>query len=170
VKNTSYNPDRIPAKLFTGIVCLCLFIVHLVVVFQPTGTLPLLYKNIVLGLFGKVGFWFWLFCLPYLFWVLVIMRGGKPLMRAVSAVCFVLICGMTLQLLVPETKYGGFFLAIAELYKGGNLGSTAGLICGGLAGMGHRNFLIRFGKDHSTVVGFNCFSNSWNTDSSKGNS
>ena len=132
VKNTVYDTDRIPAKLLLGVICLCLFIVHLVVVFQPSGTLPVLYKNIVLGLFGEVGFWFWLFCLPYLFWVLTILRGGKPTMRSLSAVAFVLVCATSLQLLVPETKYGGFFTGIAELYKGGIEGTTAGVICGGL--------------------------------------
>ena len=132
VKNIVYDTDRIPAKLVLGVLCLCLFIVHLVVIFQPTGTVPVLYKKIVLGLFGKVGFVFWLFCLPYLFWVLTILRGGKPTMRALSAVGFVLVCATSLQLLVPETKYAGFFNGIGELFKGGIEGSTAGVICGGL--------------------------------------
>ena len=132
VKNTTYDPDKIPAKLFLGVLCLCLFIIHLVVVFQPSGTLPLFYKSVVLGLFGKVGFWFWLLCLPYLFWVLTILRNGKPTMRSLSAVGFVLVCATSLQLLVPETKYAGFFPAIAELYKGGTDGTTAGVICGGI--------------------------------------
>ena len=140
VKNMTHDPDRIPAKLFAGLVCLCLFIVHLVVIFQPTGTLPMLYKSLMLGLFGKVGFWFWLFCLPYLFWVLVIMRNGKPLMRSSSAIAFVLICGMSLQMLVPETKYSGFFTGIVELFKGGINGTTAGFICGGLGLMFRRIF------------------------------
>ena len=134
VKNTSYDPDKIPAKLFMGFVCLALFIVHLVVTFQPAGGIPLIYRSLVLGLFGKVGYWFWLFCLPYLFWVLVIMRGGKPAMRSFSAIGFVLMCGMSLQLLVPETKYSNFFVGIAELWKGGISGTTAGVICG-LLGM-----------------------------------
>ena len=148
VKNTSYNPDRIPAKLCMGIVCLCLFIVHVVVIFQPSGGLPKFYKSIMLGLFGKVGFWFWLFCLPYLFWVLIILRGGKPAMRSFSAIGFVLVCGMSLQLLVPETKYGGLFTAIGELYQGGIAGTTAGVICGAL-GMLFRSI---FGNIISFIV------------------
>jgi len=132
VQNTSFNPDRIPARLFLGIICLCLFLVHVVVIFQPSGALPLLYKSVVMGLFGEVGFYILLFVLPYLFWVLNLMRNGKAMMRSLSIIAFTLICGASLQLLVPETVYGSFFTAISELYKGGNDGTTAGVICGGL--------------------------------------
>ena len=132
VKNTSFDPDRIPARLFLGIICLCCFFVHLVVIFQPNGALPLAYKNVVMGLFGEVGFYIWLFALPYLFWVLNLMRNGKASMRAFSAIGVVLVCGACMQLLVPETVYGNFLTAVTELYKGGNAGTTAGVICGGL--------------------------------------
>ena len=132
VKNTTYDSGKIPVRILVGLSCLCLFIVHLVVVFQPAGALPTAYKNLVLGLFGKVGFWVWLFALPYLFWVLCIMRNGKPVMRSVSTVCFVLCCATSMQLLIPEIKYADLFTGIAELYKGGVAGTAAGVICGAI--------------------------------------
>ena len=132
VQNTAFNPDRIPARLFLGIICLCLFFVHVVVMFRPSGMLPLLYRIIVMGLFGEVGFYILLFVLPYLFWVLNLMKNGKALMRSLSIIAFTLICGASLQLLVPETVYGSFFTAIGELFQGGNAGTSAGVICGGL--------------------------------------
>ena len=132
VKNTTYDSGKIPVRIIIGLVCLCLFIVQLVVVFQPSGTLPMAYQNLILGLFGKVGFWFWLFALPYLFWVLCIQRNANRTMRAVATVCFVLSCATSLQLLVPEIKYADLFTGIAELYRGGVAGTTAGVICGGI--------------------------------------
>ena len=148
VKNTTYDSGKIPVRIILGIVCLCLFIVQLVVVFRPSGTLPMAYQNLILGLFGKVGFWFWLFALPYLFWVLCIQHSGNRIMRAVSTVCFVLCCSTSLQLLVPEVKYGDLFTGIAELYLGGVAGTTAGVICGSIG------MLIRglFGEIISFIV------------------
>ncbi len=148
VKNNTYDSGKIPVRIILGIVCLCLFIVQLVVVFRPSGTLPMAYQNLILGLFGKVGFWFWLFALPYLFWVLCIQHNGNRIMRAVSTVCFVLCCSTSLQLLVPEVKYGDLFTGIAELYLGGMAGTTAGVICGSIG------MLIRglFGEIISFIV------------------
>ena len=140
VKNTTFNPDRIPARLFLGIICLGMFLVHVVVMFRPSGALPLLYKSIMMGLFGEVGFYILLFVLPYLFWVLNLMKNGKATMRALSIIAFTLVCGASLQLLMPETLYGSFFNAITELYKGGNNGTTAGVICGGLGILFHKVF------------------------------
>ena len=132
VKNTTYDPGRIPARILVGTACLALFIIQLVVVFQPSGALPLAYRSLVLGLFGKVGFWFWLLALPYLFWVLCIQKNGKSMMRAISTVIFVLTCATSLQLLTPEIKYGSLFTGIKELYLGGVAGTTAGVICGSM--------------------------------------
>ncbi len=132
VTNTTYESSPIPVRLFMGIICLCMFFVHLVVIFKPEGTIPLLYRDLILGLFGEVGFWIMTFLLPYLFWILNVMRRCNAAMRSFSAIGFMLICGMSLQMMVPETVYGGFFPAIYELFLGGINGSTGGVICGGL--------------------------------------
>ena len=87
VKNTLYSSKPIPARLLLGIICLCLFFIHVVVIFQPQGTLPLAYRSLMLGLFGEVGFWILLFLLPYLFWVLTLMklpaRRGAALVKKI---------------------------------------------------------------------------------------
>ena len=142
VQNNTIGTDRIPGRIFMGLLCLAMFLIHLVVIFQPSGTVPLAYKNLMLGLFGQVGFWFWLFLLPFLFWVFILMKRGNRFMRGFNALMFVLTCGMALQLTLPETTYSSFFTGIAELYKGGITGSTAGVICGGLGIV----FIRLFGK------------------------
>ena len=132
VSNTTYATHTIPARLLLGLACLALFCTHLVVVFQPQGTLPLAYRSVILGLFGEVGFWVLLFLLPYLFWVLIIQKRGNAPMRSISAICFFLVCGTSYQLAFPETTYGGIFQGIQQLFLGGMEGTTAGVICGAL--------------------------------------
>ena len=132
VVNTTYASKPIPARLCMGILCLILFIIHLVVIFQPQGSVPLAYRCVILGLFGEVGFWILLFLLPYLFWVLNIMKRGNAMMRSFSAIGFMLVCGTSLQLMLPESMYGNFFSAISQLFLGGVHGTSAGVICGGL--------------------------------------
>ena len=132
IKNTNYSPDKIPAKLTLGILCLCLSIVHIVVAFRPSGAVPLFYRNLIMGLYGKVGFYLSLFLLPYLFWALVILRNGKPGMRCLSAIGVVGIFSSMMQFFTPDTDYSGFFVAIKDLYLGGISGSSSGVICGGI--------------------------------------
>ena len=132
VSNTAYPASSLPVRLTLGLVCLALFCIHLVVVFQPQGTLPLVYKSVILGLFGQVGFWILLFLLPYLVWSLILQRRGNVTMRSVSAIGFMLVCATSYHLFFPESTYEGFFKGIQQLFLGGIEGSTAGVICGAL--------------------------------------
>ena len=132
VSNSTCPASSLPVRLILGIVCLAMFCIHLVVVFQPQGTLPLAYKSVILGLFGQVGFWVLLFLLPYLVWSLIIQRRGNVTMRSVSAIGFMLVCATSYHLFFPESTYEGFFQGIQQLFLGGIEGSTAGVICGAL--------------------------------------
>ena len=132
ITNTTYTNKKVPVRLVLGIVCLCLFVMQVVVIFQPQGTLPLAYRSMMLGLFGEVGYWILLFLLPYLFWVLTLMKHGNAPMRGFSAVGFLLVCGTVLHLMLPETTYEGFFSGIGQLYLGGIDGTSAGVICGSI--------------------------------------
>ena len=132
IKNTNYDSDKIPAKLTLGILCLCLSIVHIVVAFRPSGAVPIFYRNLIMGLYGKVGFYLSLFLLPYLFWALVILRNGKPGMRCLSAIGVVGIFSTMMQFFTPDADYSGFLVAVKDLYLGGTTGASSGVICGGI--------------------------------------
>ena len=132
IKNTNYDSDKIPAKLVLGMLCLFLSIVHIVVAFRPSGAVPLFYRNLIMGLYGRVGFYLSLFLLPYMFWALVILRKGKPGMRCLSAIGVVGIFSIMMQFFTPETDYTGFLVAVKDLYQGGITGSSSGVICGGI--------------------------------------
>ena len=135
VKNTTYNSSPIPAQIILGFICLGLFVLQLVGIFQREGTLLLIYRNVIMGLFGEVGFYFLLLALPYLFWVLVFMRKADVWMRCLSTLGVVLLGGISLQLMLPERTYEGFFSAIGQLYSGGAEGTSAGLVCGALGNL-----------------------------------
>ena len=131
-ENTSLSGDRIPAQFLLGCLCLLLFLFQVAVLVQPEGGLPLAYRGLIQGLFGRVGYYLLFAALPYLFWVLSLKKRCNIFMRSVSTIAFVLVCGMSMQLLVPERTYANIWTAISELYVGGIEGTSAGLICGAL--------------------------------------
>ena len=135
VKNNTYNSSPIPPRIILGFVCLGFFLLQLVGIFRPEGALLLVYRNVILGLFGEVGFYFLLMALPYLFWVLLFMRKSHIRMRCLSTLGFVLVGGTSLQLLLPKRGYENFFSAIGQLYTGGVDGTSAGLLCGALGNL-----------------------------------
>ena len=135
VKNTTYQSSPIPPRIILGFVCLGLFALQAVGIFQREGALLLFYRNLVMGLVGEVGFYFLLLALPYMFWVLTVMKRADASMRCWSTLCVVLLSGTSLQLMLPERGYEGFFSAIGQLYTGGIAGTSAGLICGALGNL-----------------------------------
>ncbi len=135
VTNTTYNSSPIPTRIILGFGCLGLFLLQAVGIFQREGALLLFYRNVIMGLFGEVGFYFLLMALPYLFWVLTFQKNANQPMRCLSTLGVVLLGGTSLQLMLPERSYEGFFSAIGQLYTGGIDGTSAGLICGALGNL-----------------------------------
>jgi len=131
-ENTSLSGSGIPAGFLLGCLCLLLFVLQVAVLVKPEGGLPLAYRGILQGLFGRVGYFLLFAALPYLFWTLCVKKRCNVRMRCLSTIFFVLTCGMTMQLLMPERTYSDLWTAIQELYQGGMDGTSAGLICGAL--------------------------------------
>ena len=123
---------QIPVRLITAVVCLALFIVFLVMALCPQGSLVLWTLSVVQGLIGKVAFYVSIPALLYLF-VIHGFSGKKPvLMRTVCLLCFVGVCGMVSQCFM-KTELPTGWPVVSALYAGGAEGSTAGLLCGGIA-------------------------------------
>ena len=132
-KKASAPASRVPIRLVLGLISLALACIHIVVVLQPQGTLPLLYKNLILGLLGEVGFWMLLVLFPFLVWSLIICRRGNVVMRSIAAIGFCLVCATSYHLFFPERTYEGVFSAIGQLFAAGKAGSGAGVIGGAIA-------------------------------------
>ena len=131
-KTPAKKKFRAPMQIIMAFVCLLMFVMQLSVIFQPEGGIPLAVRGLLLGLFGEIAFYILIPAFLYLFIILAVSKKWKVGMRASATLIFVLICGTSLQLMVPEVTYGGFFRGFIGLIKGGVDGTSAGLICGSL--------------------------------------
>ena len=126
------NQFQIPLRLTTSVICLALFIVFLVMFLSPEGVVILALKRFILGLFGSVSFYVAIPGLLYLF-IIQAFSGKKPiLMRSICMISFILICGCISQVVMESNLPSGLPI-VSALYDGGIDGTTAGLLCGGVA-------------------------------------
>lgn len=132
--NKSKSADRpIPVRVVSSIVIILLFIIFLVALVIPEGFLVAALNGLLHGLLGRAAYIVLVLALLYMF-VIHAFSPGKPItMRTVCLLCFVASCGCIAHLTFPEVQYQSFAEAVSELYFGGINGTTAGLLCGGLA-------------------------------------
>ncbi len=122
-----------PVRLITSLVCLVLFVLFLVMFLQPDGILVKLLQNFVLGLIGNVSFYVAIPALLYLFTIQA-FSGKRPIiLRSVCLICFVLLCGCISQLGLDTGDMPSGITVVGYLYAGGAAGTSAGLLCGGIA-------------------------------------
>ena len=125
--------NRLPIRFILAAVCAGLFILFLVIGIKPDGALLRLLQSILFGLIGKVGFYFSIPALPYLFLILVTSGKNPVKMRSFCMITFVLMCGCIFHLSVNNQTFIGGFKVIADLYTAGLHGYSGGIICGGIA-------------------------------------
>ena len=124
----------VPPRWIASAASLVLFIVFLVMFLQPEGVLTVALLYFIHGLIGKVAFYAAIPSLLYLF-IILTFSGKKPvIMRSVCIISFILVAGLISQLFMEDLTVSGFAVVTA-LYDGGPAGTTAGLICGGIAAM-----------------------------------
>ena len=124
---------QIPVRLITSTVCAVLFVLFLVMFLKPDGVLLKLVYHFVLGLFGNVTFYISIPALLYLFIIQAFSNKQPVLMRSISLLSFVLICGCISHLGMETGEIGKGFKFFTDLYVGGINGNTGGLICGSVA-------------------------------------
>ena len=128
------NQTSIPLRVITSAVCIALFIVFLVIFLQPEGVIVKgILQPFIIGLIGNVSFYIAIPGLLYLFTIQA-FSGKRPiLLRSVCLISFVLICGCISQLSMDTASLPTGFSLLVSLYQGGAAGTTAGLVCGGIA-------------------------------------
>ena len=124
---------QIPFRFITSAVCIGLFILFLVMLFNPDGALVKLFYGFVLGLIGRASFYIAIPALLYLFIIHAFSAKRPILMRSVCLISFILICGCIYHLGLHTGELGKGFKFLANLYTGGVTGKTGGLICGSVA-------------------------------------
>jgi len=128
------SQTRVPVRAITSLVCAGLFILFLVIFFEPEGAAVRLIQNIILGIVGKVSFYVAIPGLLYLF-VIQAFSGKRPIkLRSICMIVFILLCGVISQLgmISGENLPSGGALLVA-LWKGGAAGTTAGVLCGSVS-------------------------------------
>ncbi len=121
---------RMPARVVVALVSIALFLVFLVMTLNPEGALVVLLMNVIHGLIGKISFYIMIPSLLYLF-VIQAFSGKRPvIMRSICLISFVLMCGCVSQLFMAMPAGQ---VSLAALFEGGTAGTTAGVICGGIA-------------------------------------
>ena len=123
----------LPTRFITSTVFLALFVVFLVIYLSPEGVLNRLFENIILGLFGWVGYIVSIPALLYLFVIHAFSNRRPVIMRSVCVGSFVLLCGCIAHLAQETQGLEPGLELFADLYIGGSNGSTGGVICGGIA-------------------------------------
>ena len=128
-------PDglQIPFRFISSAVCIALFVLFLVMLFNPDGALVKLFYNFVLGMLGRASFYIAIPALLYLFIIHAFSAKRPILMRSVCLISFVLICGCIFHLGLNTGDLGKGLKFIGNLYSGGVTGKTGGLICGIIA-------------------------------------
>ncbi len=124
---------KIPVRLISSVTLLGLFVLFLVIFFQPDGVVVRFLESFIHGLIGRAGFLVSIPALLYLF-IVHAFSGGRPIkMRTICTVLFVLVCGCIshLSLTAPDMPVG--WEALTGLYYGGIEGTAAGIVCGGVA-------------------------------------
>ena len=124
----------VPARLISSIISLGLFVLFLVMFLWPEGFLvEKILLPFIFGLIGKVAFYVSIPALLYLF-IIQAFSGKRPVvMRSICLIVFVLLCGCIHQLVLPAQEASSVGVMMGLLYQGGSAGTSAGLICGGIA-------------------------------------
>ena len=123
----------VPMRAVWAVLSLGLFVLFLFMGINHEGALLRVLYSLMAGLIGKVGFYFSIPALLYLFVILISSKNRPVRMRCICLFSFVLICSCIHHLAVNNQTFVGGFKLIPDLYVGGISGTSGGLICGLLA-------------------------------------
>ena len=125
--------NRLPVRAVLAVVSAGLFVLFLIIGIKPDGALLRLFQSILFGLIGKVGFYFAIPVLLYIF-IILVSSGKRPVkMRCYSLIVFVLLCGCIFHMSVNNQTFIGGFKVLGDLYTSGLHGYSGGIICGSIA-------------------------------------
>lgn len=123
----------LPVRIIWAAACLGLFVLFLIIGTKPEGALLKAVQPVILGLIGKVAFYFSIPALLYTFIILVSSKNQPVKMRISCLYAFVFICGCIYHLSVNNQTLVGGARIIADLWTGGAQGTSGGLLCGGFS-------------------------------------
>lgn len=134
-KESTENSSRIPGRWIVCGICLALFVLFLVIFFEPEGALVKLIAHVIYGLFGKVAFLVSIPALLYMFCIHAFSGKRPVIMRSVCLGVFVICCGCISHLTMGPPSLPSGIRMIGALYEGGISNQTGGVICGLIASL-----------------------------------
>ncbi len=156
--NSAVKERKIPIRLISSLVFLCLFVLFFIIFVEPEGKLVVGAGNLVHGLIGNAGF---VISIPVFLWLFVIhgFSGKRPVkMRTICLLSFVAIVGCISHLIVGPKLSSGFEM-LSDLYTLGIANTSGGVICGLIAHFlkalcgGPLSFIILFVAAALTLLG-----------------
>ncbi len=124
---------QIPIRVITSVIFLFVFVLLLVIFFNPEGALIQLLENFIHGLIGRVGFIVAIPCFLYLFIIHAFSGTRSVKMRSFCIGAFILLCGCIAHLTLNPKDLPDGIQVLGNLYSGGVQETTGGVICGGIA-------------------------------------
>ena len=123
----------IAGRALGAIVSAVLFFLFLVIAMGQQGFMLNILRQVVQGLFGVVSFYISIPFLVYLFIILVFTpKGGPVKLRCFCTLGFIYLCGCVSHLSLDPQSLGSGFDFVKDLFVGGTMGTTGGLLCGAL--------------------------------------
>lgn len=143
-KQSAGKERQIPLRVISSLVFLGLFVLFLIIFFEPEGVFTRFLERIIHGMIGRAGFIISIPALLYLF-IIHAFSGDRPVkMRSICVGLFVLICGCLAHLTLNPANLPDGIRLIGALYTGGIGGTSGGVICGLLAMLMHLLFWTTF--------------------------
>ena len=127
------EPLNIPMRYTMAALCLILFVLFLVIAWNPEGALVKLIGHFLTGLIGKTAFLVSIPALLYLFFILAFSKNRPVLMRSICVILFILMGGCISHLISNVELPEDILQFIGTLYSTGSQGISGGLICGCVA-------------------------------------
>ena len=127
------NGTGFTGRPYFAVLSLALFVFFMFTGINPEGALLRAVFSLMTGLVGKVGFYFSIPALLYLFIILISSKNQPVKMRCGCLISFVFLCSCIHHLAVNNQTFIGGFKLVSELYVGGINGTSGGLICGLIA-------------------------------------
>ena len=122
--------NSIPGRVVFAIVCLLAFVLLLVMSINPEGAILQLMLRILLGFVGKVGFYFLIPALLYMFIITVSSKDQPIRMRCICLGVFVFMSSCVYHLIVNNQELAGSSQIMRTLWDGGFKGTGGGVLCG----------------------------------------
>ena len=130
VEQAELEQYSFPLRFLFAIIAIAFFLVGVMILIGEDGVILHFFRNLMEGLFGVAGFILLNLASLYIFMILAFSGKRPVLLRCVSTLVSVFLCGCIAHLITSANVLPSGFALVTALYKGGYGGTTGGVLCG----------------------------------------